>query len=135
MRNEFNRSASGRGSGLRGSFHKAAGSKLPIAMQAKILRTSDQVRAKVEKHHAVHEQKWVSKRFTELLLKTPISRELTHPGAVNDPKARLMTKAKQHVASKKAGRLKQVETIKARMLGGSPIRANRKMNWGQGLGD
>lgn len=135
MRNEFNRSASGRGTGLRASFNKAAGSKLLIATQAKILRASDQVRAKVAKHHAKNEQKWVSKRYTELLLKTPMTRELTLPGSVNDPKARLMTRAKAEIAVKKAGRLKRIDVAEAKMLGGSSIRSNRKVDWGRGLVD
>lgn len=136
MRDEFNRASFGRGARTpRGTFQLAGGADIPLSKQAKILRASDQVRAKVEKHHAAHQEKWTIKRYGDLLVKAGNSPRPAPLGFSNDPKVAMMSRALTETAGKRTQRLARVERATSNMLASGRVRASRKMNWGRGLGE
>jgi hypothetical protein len=137
MRGEFNRGSLGRGARTpRGAFQLAAGKGVKLATQAKILRASDQVRAKVEKHHSAHRTEWINKRYANLLSKVGNNPKPKPPlGLISDPKLLLMSKVRHEVAMSRTQRIARVEKAVANMLATGRVRENRRLDWGKGLGE
>ena len=133
----------GRGEDGRGSFTRSTRSVayasradgVDLGTATKIIRASDEARAKVEAHHDDNRERWTTERYGKLLAKGTVDRSLTPDGSVDDPKAKAMAKAAAGVAHKLVGRLQRVERAEANMLQSGRIRDKRTVDRGKGLGE
>lgn len=116
-------------------FTEAAGSKAPPRQLAKVMRAADRTQASVKAHHAKHEALWTQRRYGALLVRSAMTLAPAPPGLADDPKARLMDRARAAVAAKRENRLAQVERAKSNMLRSGHVRETRKPGWGKGLGE
>lgn len=113
---------------------RGMGKGVSLGKAARILRSADEVKAKVNAHHQKHASAWTQKRYQQLLKKDAPKATLSLRG-MSDPKERLMAQAQNGVAGKLTSRTASVDRARSRMLQSGQVREGRRPQWGRGLGE
>ncbi len=100
---------------LNGHFKPAATKPFHAASTAG--SKADAIRAKAAAHYERHADKWVAKRYTQMLLREGHQPALRPDGASDDRKSHLMRAAKHMVERKQHLRLARIDRAAQRMAG------------------